>query len=234
MNDISAAMSDISTILFDVGGVLLTNGWDHTERDGVLARFGVDRAQFEERHPEANDLWEKGLITIDEYLARTIFGQPRSFTPAEFVAAMKVESRLLPHTALGIVEALAASEQVELGILSNESRELMDYRTETFGFQGYFDFFFCSAYVAMRKPSPRIYRLALDVLQAEPGEVLFIDDRSENAAAAAAVGMHAIRYKGPERLAEELAKFGIDVEWDPPEAQVEAGREAGSAAVTNS
>ena len=87
-------MTDISTVLWDVGGVLLTNGWDHAGRADVLAHFNVDKAEFEERHPEANDAWEKGLITVEEYLHRTVFWETRKFTPAEFLEAMKAESRV--------------------------------------------------------------------------------------------------------------------------------------------
>jgi putative hydrolase of the HAD superfamily len=204
-------MSEISTILWDVGGVLLTNGWDHEERASVLAHFGVDRNEFEDRHPEANDIWEKGLITVEEYLYRTVFWKPRSFTSEEFLEAMKVESRVLKDSALGILEDIAASQDVDIGMLNNEARELNDYRIEQFGFTGYFDFFFSSCYVGLRKPAPRMYQLALDVLQCEPGEVVFIDDRQGNADAAASLGIHAIKYEGSEKLAQALSRFDIHV-----------------------
>ena len=205
-------MTDISTILWDVGGVLLTNGWDHEGRSAVLARFKVDRAEFEERHPEANDAWEKGLITVEEYLHRTVFWEPRSFSVEEFVEAMKGESHLLPDTSLGILENIATTQDVDLGMLNNEARELNDYRIETFGLRGYFDFFFSSCYVGLRKPHEQIFRMAIDVLQCEPGEVIFIDDRPGNVEAAAAVGIHAIRFQGSEQVARDLAALGIETE----------------------
>ncbi len=205
-------MTDISTILWDVGGVLLTNGWDHQGRSAVLARFKVDRAEFEERHPEANDAWEKGLITVEEYLHRTVFWEPRSFSVEEFVEAMKGESHLLPDTSLGILENIATTQDVDLGMLNNEARELNDYRIETFGLRGYFDFFFSSCYVGLRKPHEQIFRMAIDVLQCEPGEVIFIDDRPGNVEAAAAVGIHAIRFQGSEQVARDLAALGIETE----------------------
>lgn len=205
-------MSDISTILWDVGGVLLTNGWDHEGRAAVLSHFKVDRARFEEIHTEANDDWEKGFISAEEYLQRTVFWEPRDFTAEQFLDAMKAESKLLPDSAIGILEDLAASQQVDLGILNNEARELNDYRIEEFGFLGYFDFFFSSCYVGLRKPSPQIYRLALDVLQCEPSEVIFIDDRAGNVEAAKGLGIHAICYEGSKKLAAILAEFGIELE----------------------
>ena len=205
-------MTDISTILWDVGGVLLSNGWDHEERAAVLSRFKVDRAEFEERHPEANDAWEKGLITVEEYLHRTVFWEPRPFSVEEFVEAMKEQSRVLEDSALGILESIATTQDVDLGMLNNEARELNDYRIEKFGFRGYFDFFFSSCYVGLRKPGAQIYRLALDVLQCEPEETLFVDDRAANAEAAAVLGMHAIHYQGANQFARELAALGIEEE----------------------
>jgi putative hydrolase of the HAD superfamily len=205
-------MNEISTILWDIGGVLLTNGWDHCGRADLLTRFNVDEAEFEERHPDANDDWEKGLITVEDYLQRTVFWKPRNFTAEEFFEAMKAESRVLDDSALGILENLATSVDVDLGMLNNESRELNDYRIETFGLRGYFDFFFSSCYVGLRKPGVEIYRLALDVLQCEPEETLFIDDRAGNVEAAASLGIHAIRYQGSAKLERELAALGIEAE----------------------
>ena len=43
-------MLPFDVILFDVGGVLLTNGWDHGERARVIAQFDLDLAAFEARH----------------------------------------------------------------------------------------------------------------------------------------------------------------------------------------
>jgi putative hydrolase of the HAD superfamily len=205
-------MSDISTILWDVGGVLLTNGWDHKERAAVMAHFNIDLASFEERHPEPNDIWEKGFITVEDYLQRTIFWEPRSFTPSDVLAAMKAESKLLPDSGIGVLESLAASGQVDLGMLNNEARELNDYRVEEFGFRGYFDFFFSSCYVGLRKPGIQIFKLALDVLQCEPSEIIFIDDRAGNAEAAASLGINAIRYEGSAHLTGRLRELGIEVE----------------------
>jgi hypothetical protein len=100
-------MSGISTILWDVGGVLLTNGWDQQQRDSVLARFGLNRTDFDPRHAEVFDAWERDEIGVDEYLRHTVFFEPRSFTKIQFLEAMQGESRLLPDSALGILRQLA-------------------------------------------------------------------------------------------------------------------------------
>ncbi|MGB8538584.1 MAG: HAD family phosphatase [Acidobacteriaceae bacterium] len=202
-------MAEISTILWDVGGVLLTNGWDHLERAAVLEKFQVDSDAFEQRHELANDPWEKGLITAEEYLLRTVFYEPRPFTPADFLQAMKERSVLLPHTAMRILQELAASEEIELAMLNNEARELNDYRIEQFELGRYFDSFFSSCYVGLRKPDPKIFDLALDVLQRDPEEVAFIDDRQGNCDAAETLGIHAIRYIDEAQCVHALERLGL-------------------------
>jgi putative hydrolase of the HAD superfamily len=202
-------MATISTILWDVGGVLLTNGWGHQERAAVLSHFGLDRDAFEQRHPEANDAWEKGLVPVEEYLARTVFYEPRKFTVPEFVDAMKAESQVLEDSALGILKEIAASEAVMLGMLNNEARELNDFRIQQFGLTDFFGVFLSSCYVGLRKPDARMFRLACDVLQREPGEIVFVDDRAGNVQAATSVGMHGIVYEGPEKLKAKLTEFGV-------------------------
>jgi putative hydrolase of the HAD superfamily len=203
-------MVEISTILWDVGGVLLSNGWDHRERAAVLEQFGLDGASFEARHELANDPWEKGLMTAEQYLLQTVFYEPRPFTPAAFLQTMKERSILLPDGAMRILQELAASEEVELAMLNNESRELNDYRIERFELGRYFDVFFSSCYVGLRKPDPKFFELALDVLQRDPEEVAFIDDRPGNCDAAEALGIHAIRYQDEAQCVHALERLGLD------------------------
>lgn len=206
-------MSEITTVLWDIGGVLLTNGWDRYSRARVLEHFGVDKDKFEALHPEANDAWEKGFITADEYLRQTVFTETRSFTPAEFLEAMKAESVVLENTALPVLEELAFSSAIGIGMLNNEAKELNDNRLEKFGLNNYFDVFFSSCYVGLRKPEERMYRLALDVLQVEADSVAFIDDRIKNVEMARSLGIHAIHYKdkGPDQLRAELRALGVEL-----------------------
>jgi putative hydrolase of the HAD superfamily len=203
-------MAEISTILWDVGGVLLTNGWDHTERVAVLQHFGLDREPFEQRHELANDAWEKGLMTAGQYLLQTVFYQPRPFTPAAFLQQMKDQSLLLPHGAMRILQDLAASEEVELALLNNEARELNDYRIERFELGRYLDVFLSSCYLGLRKPDPKIFDLALDVLQRDAEEVAFIDDRPGNCEAAEALGIHAICYHDEAQCVQALERLGLN------------------------
>ena len=197
-------MFPFDVILFDIGGVLLTNGWDHCERAAVLEQFHLDRTGFEKRHPAPNDLWERDLISAEQYLDETVFYEPRSFSHADFLAAIFAQSVELENGALGILGELAASGRYTLGCLNNEAREPNEHRFRTFGLRQYFDVALSSCYVGMRKPKPDIYRRALDILGKRPDRILFIDDRAENAASAAAAGMKTIWFKGADTLRRDL------------------------------
>lgn len=202
-------MFPFDAILFDVGGVLLTNGWDHCERAIVLDQFHLDRAEFETRHTGPNDAWERDLITAKKYLDATVFYEPRDFLHREFLDAIFAQSKLLPDGGLGILQELAASHKCMLGVLNNEAREPNGYRFEHFGIRAYLQVAFSSCYMGLRKPGSAIYLRALDILGLPRERVLFIDDRSENAAAAEAAGMKAIRFQGASALRSELGNLGV-------------------------
>lgn len=202
-------MLPFDVILFDIGGVLLTNGWDHCERALVLDRFKLDRAEFEALHTAHYPAWERDETTVYTYLDKTVFYQPRSFSHDEFLDAVCAQSQVLADSALGILEELAASKKWMLGALNNEARETNEYRFRKFGLQEHFKVSLSSCYLGLRKPDAAIYRRALDILGVPAGRVLFIDDRKENAEAAAAQGMQTIRYQGSDALRSELNRLGV-------------------------
>jgi putative hydrolase of the HAD superfamily len=203
------ATPEIRAIYWDIGGVLLTNGWDHEERARVLAQFAIPRDEYEARHEDANDRWEKGELSDDEFLKQTVFFKKRSFAPADFIRAVREQSRWLPGGAKNVIAAARQHSGLKMAMLNNESGPLNDYRIETFGLAQYFDGFFCSAYLGMRKPDPRIFRAGTAMLHFKPEECCFIDDRDKNCASAAGVGMHAIQYKGEEPLKDALRVLGV-------------------------
>ena len=202
-------MSEIRAIYCDVGGVLLTNGWDHNIRRRVIELFGLDLAAFEARHEEPNDQWEKGKITIDEYLTRTVFYEPRKFTREAFCRAMKDESLVLYPENIHLISELRLSGRYTVAMLNNESAELNEYRIQQFKLQECFDCYFSSCYLGLRKPDAEIYRLALKMLQRAPQESVFIDDRPENVAGAVSAGMRGIHFVSPGQLRSELENLNI-------------------------
>jgi putative hydrolase of the HAD superfamily len=202
-------MFPFDVILFDVGGVLLTNGWDHNERAQTALHFGLDLADFEARHSAAYPAWERDETSIKTYLDATVFYEPRGFSFDDFFAYMLTLSKPLQDNALGILEELAISGNYFLGSLNNESRETNDYRFRTYGLRDLFEVALSSCYLGLRKPDAAIYRRAIDILGRPAERILFIDDREENAAAARAAGMKAIRFTGADDLRRELTQLKV-------------------------
>ena len=203
-------LPQISAIFWDVGGVLLTNAWDREQRQRALERFKLDEAEFDDRHEMVVSSFERGKITLEEYLQRTVFYRKRPFTAAEFRELMFGLSQPFPDV-LALAQGLAKSAKYLMGTINNESKELNEYRIRKFGLREIFTLFLTSCYVGLRKPEEGIYRLALEVTQKVPEECCFIDDRALNLEAAARLGMHTIRMESAEQLRGELQKLGIEV-----------------------
>ena len=202
-------MPEIQAIFWDVGGVLLTNAWDHTERAEALEHFHVDEKEFHARHEMVVSSFERGKISLDEYLDRTVFYKDRSFTRDQFRDYMFSLSQPMPEV-LAFARTLAASGKYFMGTINNESRELNLLRIEKFGLLDIFRVFVSSCFVGLRKPESGIYRLAIEITQIEPTQCCFIDDRALNLECAAKLGMKTIQMQTIEQLREELGKMGVD------------------------
>ncbi len=204
------AAAGITATFWDCGGVLLTNGWDHIARRQAAEHFGLNFEEFEQRHTEPNDEWERGHITVSEYLWETVFYVPRNFSQQDFLAQMRAASRVLYPEMIAFLGALrTSSSRPGMYLLSNESRELMEYRIPAFGLTPLFDAFLVSAFIGLRKPEPAFFRCALEISQRAPAECVLIDDREENVAAARAAGIHGIRLISPRQAIADLKKLGI-------------------------
>ena len=201
-------MSVIRAIFWDVGGVLLSNAWDHTERAEALEHFHLDEKEFHDRHEMVVSSFERGQITLDEYLDRTVFYRARPFSRDEFRDYMLSLSKPIPEV-LELAKALSDSRRYFMGTINNESRELNTYRIEKYGLRQIFRLFISSCFVGLRKPERDIYRLALETTQIPAAECCFIDDRALNLECAAKLGMQTIEMRQVDRLRADLAKLGV-------------------------
>ncbi|MGB0013025.1 MAG: HAD family phosphatase [Candidatus Sulfotelmatobacter sp.] len=201
-------MSDIHAIFWDVGGVLLTNAWDHNERAEALEHFHLDEKEFHGRHEMVVSSFERGKITLDEYLDRTIFYTARPFTRDKFRDYMFALSRPMADV-LALARALANSGKYFMGTINNESRELNVYRIKKFGLREIFRVFVSSCFVGLRKPESGIYRLAIEITQIDPEQCCFIDDRALNLECAAQLGMRTIQMQTLDQLRKDLENLGV-------------------------
>ncbi|HEY7855948.1 MAG TPA: HAD-IA family hydrolase [Terriglobales bacterium] len=189
----------IKTVFFDVGGVLLSNAWDHDQRREAAAHFSLDAAAFDAAHARLGPKLECGTISLHEYLNQAVFDRPRSFTPAEFIAFMKSRSQPFDDS-LALLPLLRA----RLATLNNEGAALNQYRIDRFGLARYFQVFCTSCYLGVRKPEPEIYERAMGIVQMTPSQCLFVDDRGKNLETARELGMECVLFTSAEQLRQEL------------------------------
>jgi putative hydrolase of the HAD superfamily len=198
----------ITAIFWDIGGVLLSNAWDREQRQRTLKQFHLDDVEFESRHEMLVSSFERGKITLQEYLERTIFYRPRSFTLDAFKKYMFSLSQPIPET-LQLANELSRAGKYLMSTINNESKELNLFRIQTFGLREIFSLFVSSCFVGLRKPEEAIYRLALDITQRPPEECCFVDDRPLNLDSASRLGMHVIRMENAEQLSQQLESLGV-------------------------
>jgi len=203
-------VAEITTLFWDIGGVILTNGWDRQSRREAGDAFKLDWEDFQDRHELSFPAFDSGQISLDEYLDRTLFYRSRSFTREEFTAFMFAQSKEYPE-AREVLAAAARSGKYFIGAINNEPLELNQYRIEAFQLRRDFEVFFSSCYVRSRKPEETIFRVALEVTQRPPEQCLFIDDRPLNLDSPRRLGMNVIHYQSSQQLRTELRKHGVEV-----------------------
>jgi putative hydrolase of the HAD superfamily len=198
----------VNTIFTDIGGVLLTNGWDRGCRRRAIDTFKLDPEETEERHHLCFDTLEVGKITLDEYLNHVVFYKKRLFTRSEFWKFMCDQSQPLPGM-IELVQQLKKKYNLKVAVVSNEGRELAEYRIKQFNLNAVADFFIVSSFVHFRKPDADIFRIALDTAQVTPQQVVYIEDRPMFVQVARSLGIHGIRHTDLNSTCEKLEKFGI-------------------------
>ena len=169
----------ITTIFFDIGGVLATDGWGHESRRAAAEKFGLDWDEYSDRHEKLAHAIEINQMTLERYLDRAIFYRPRPFAREEFRGFIFAQSEPKPDS-LKVVEDLHQSGRYFMATLNNEILELNLYRIERFGLRRYFPVFFSSCFLGLRKPDEAIYRMVVQITQRTPEECIFIDDREVN------------------------------------------------------
>jgi putative hydrolase of the HAD superfamily len=200
--------SQITTLFLDIGGVLLTNGWDHNSRRRAAETFGLDYEEMSERHHLTFDTYEEGKLSLDEYLKRVVFYQQRVFSPEEFKQFMYAQSKSYPDM-IKLVRELKTQYGLQVAAVSNEGRELTMYRIQQFELRSFVDFFVSSCFVHYRKPDEDIYRIALDISQAQAEQVVYIDDREIFVEVARELGITGIIHTGYDTTQKSLEGIGL-------------------------
>jgi putative hydrolase of the HAD superfamily len=203
----------ITTLFLDIGGVLLTNGWDHGIRQHAADKFGLDYAEMNERHHLTFDTYEEGKLSLDEYLNRVVFYQQRSFSREEFKAFMYAQSQPF-EPMIELMRRLKMEYRLHVAAVSNEGRELTTYRVQQFKLGTLIDFFISSCFVHYRKPDTDLYRIALDIAQVNPSQVVYIDDRPMFVEVAQSLEIRGIIHTDIKTTQKELETMGLSLKGD--------------------
>jgi putative hydrolase of the HAD superfamily len=198
----------ISALFLDIGGVLLTNGWDRNMRKKAAECFGLEYDELDERHHMTFDAYEEGKLSMDEYLHLVVFHKKRAFALNDFKKFIFAQTEPLPEM-INMFKSITKRNSLKVGAISNEGRELTVYRVSHFGLKDLIQFFICSSFVHFRKPDKDIYRLALDVGQVVPEQSIYVDDRELHAEVAASLGMNAIHHTDIETTRRKLSEYGL-------------------------
>ncbi len=201
----TSSKTQITTLFLDIGGVLGTNGWDRNIRNRAADKFNIDFDEMDERHHLTFDTYEEGKLSLDEYLKRVVFYRDRSFSSEEFKKFMYAQSK--PYNdMIELMRSLKKQHQLQIAAVSNEGRELTVHRVEKFELKTFIDFFVSSCFVHYRKPDEDIFRIALDISQVNPEQVVYIDDRAMFIEVAQHMGINGIIHTGYESTKEALTR----------------------------
>jgi len=200
----------ITTLFLDVGGVLLTNGWDHHARRRAAKNFNLNWSEMEDRHSLNFATHEEDRVTFQDYLSRVVFYKKRTFTRAEFRRFMFAQSKPYPKM-LELIRDLKARYALRIAVVSNESREVNAYRIRKFKLDEFVDTFISSCFVHARKPDVEMFRLALDIAQARAGNVLYIENTSMFVQIAEGMGIRSILHTDYSSTCAKLSAFGLGV-----------------------
>lgn len=195
--------SKIKVVFMDIGGVLLTNGWDHNSREKAAKHFNFDYDEMNILHNFIYNVFEIGSISLDEYLETVVFNCPRNFTKFDFQKFMFSQSEELPEM-LSWLKTWKKQTDLPVFAISNEGFELNDFRIKKFQLQKVFDGFFSSCYLRIRKPDPRIFQKAMEITQIKPEECLYFDDRPMLVQTSKRLGMNAVLHEKFETTKEIL------------------------------
>jgi putative hydrolase of the HAD superfamily len=200
----------VTTIFTDIGGVLLTNGWDRKARAAAASHFNLDLEELNERHHLTFDTYESGKLDLEEYLHRVVFYEKRSFSRKRFRDFMFSRSEPFPEM-LDMIRKIKEKYKIKIAVVSNEGRELNAYRIKKFGLSEFVDFFISSCYVHFRKPDADIFRVALDIAHVPAEQVVYLEDRSLFVHVAEGLGIRTIHHTDFATTQKKLADLGFKV-----------------------
>jgi len=200
----------ITTLIFDLGNVVLTNDWHYNCPKKFQAYSDYFGITYDDMERGWNAFWPQfctGKITEDEFWNG--FLKTAGTKKIDIMQAKKLwrEYQKPIENMLYLLGRL--KQHYRLAALATISREWLDYKREKHNLDSYFEVTVSSGYSGLAKPDPNIYRMVLEKLNVKPEECLFIDDSRRTLPPAEKLGMKTMLFSGQSDLEKNLKELGI-------------------------
>ncbi len=199
-------MTNIKALFLDIGGVLLTNGWDHPLRQKAADVFGLEFTEMNKRHSLIFDTFESGKMSFDDYLNYVIFYEKRNYSPQDVKQFIFESAKAYPEM-IALIKKIKKQHNLKVALVSNEGKEIAIDRIQRFELASFADFYVISGFVQLRKPDKDIYHLAIDIAQIAPENIAYLDDRPYLIEVAKSLGFNAIHHRDAVTTESELNRL---------------------------
>lgn len=196
----------IKVIIFDLGGVLFTNGTKKFIQD-ISNKYNLDIELIKEIiDGEVGSQYREAKITRDEFW-KIVLEKLNISEGIDNLEKQWISGYELIEGTKEIILELAKKYRVYY--LSDNVKERVDKINNKYNFLQWFEDGIFSHDVGVRKPNPEIYRYILRKAQVSPNEAVFIDDKLSALKPAQEMGITTILFETPEKLREKLVEIGI-------------------------
>ena len=194
----------IRLILFDLGGVVFTNGTKLFIAD-MAAKYNLPVANLQAVFDgDIGTQYREGKIGRDQFWQEVLINLPFKESADELEKDWVNHYDLIP----GMQELIAGlKRKLQVMYLSDNVRERVENLNERFKFLSWFDGGIFSHEAGVRKPDLRIYKLALKTAGVTATQAVFIDDKVKNLTPAKALGMKVILFESAGQLKQDLDKL---------------------------
>ena len=197
----------IKTIVFDFEGPIWTMG-DKTVFEQVSKEKGLREDSFYNTARQYFDGAHVGeFSSYEDFYTKA--NPQTDFSLKEFKETFdrQMATRDSVSGTIDLIKTLKPKYQIAL--FSNFGSSLVGYLNDL-GITDLFDHIVNSYDLGVEKPDKEAYLKMLDIIGANPDEVIFVDDKSRNIEGAKAVGIKSILFTNPNQLKDDLSKL-IDI-----------------------
>jgi epoxide hydrolase-like predicted phosphatase len=197
----------IKAIIFDLGGVLFTNGQKKFV-DYLVKEFSLDKEKVKDIMDEGKigTRYREAKITRDEFW-KSVLHELHIEANIDDLEDTWISSYELIEGTRDIIQEL--SKKYKIYFLSDNVKERANKINAKYNFVDWFEDGVFSHEVGIRKPNPQIYKLVLQKANVEPEEAVFIDDKPHFLIPAKEMGMLTFLFENPEKLRSDLKEKNI-------------------------